>query len=197
MWRHIKRIFTFLMVFLIGWYVLETGVIQHIIPHIQSLLTEEEATEEEAVRYSFSLSKPIIPPDEIDRPLIRDAIFQLTNNLRQEQGAGALTQNEVLIEAADIRALETATNFSHTRPNGEAFHTVLTFAYDYQMAGENLAMGTYHGTDEEMATFLFNGWVDSEGHYKNMIEPEFTEIGIGVHYDNEMLYLVQIFGKPN
>ena len=40
-------------------------------------------------------------------------------------------------------------------------------------------MATYHTDEEGMAEFIFNGWVESEGHYENMIRPEYAEIGLG------------------
>lgn len=197
MWRSFKQIITLLLVFLIGWFVIEAGLIQDaLVPKLNGIFTVEETLQEQPLSQTSFIRNTIETPTEIDVDLIRDTIFQLTNDLRQEQGVGQLTLNETLIEVADIRALETESSFSHTRPNEEPFHTVLQGIYDYQMAGENLAMGTYHGTNTEMASFLFDGWVESEGHYENMIELGFTEIGIGVHSDGEILYLVQIFGTP-
>lgn len=58
-------------------------------------------------------------------------------------------------------------------------------------------MATYFKDEAGMAEFLFDGWVESEGHYANMVHPDFIEVGIGVHYDGEFLYAVQIFGKQN
>lgn len=196
MWRSIKRLAVLLVFFLIGWYALDAGLVQqYLVPKLDAVFRVEEPGEKPAQHFSL-VQELQHAPAEIDMALVRDTIFQLTNDLRQDQGAGPLVQNETLTQAADIRAVETEASFSHTRPNEEPFHTVLAEAYAYQMAGENLAMGTYHGTEAEMAAFLFDGWVESQGHYENMIEPGFTEIGIGVHYDGEMLYLVQIFGRP-
>lgn len=137
------------------------------------------------------------PPESVDDQLIRSTILQMTNDLRSQQGVGSLVENERLEAAANTRAVEIAESFSHTRPSGQEFYTVLAEAdvqYDYWLAGENLAMGTYHLDDARMAAFLFEGWVESQGHYENMIEPDFEELGIGVHYDGEYLYLVQTFG---
>ena len=47
-----------------------------------------------------------------------------------------------------------------------------------------------------MSQLIFEGWVDSKDHYETMINPEFDEIGIGIHYDGEILYATQFFGKP-
>ena len=136
-------------------------------------------------------------PDSVDKEQIEDTIFQLVNELSNELGAGFVIKNENLRLAADIRAVETEESFSHTRPNGTEPFTVLeeqeTF-YPYFMVGENLAMATYFRGDDHMARLIFDGWVDSEEHYKTMINPDFEEIGIGVHYDGEILYATQFFG---
>ena len=146
------------------------------------------------------LTAPFTRPDEIDYTLVEDKIMTLLNELRLEQGLLPLTKNETLKAAADHRAIETQTSFSHTRPDGTDFYTIILtddYWYPYQTVGENLAMATYFKDEAGMAEFLFDGWVESEGHYANMVHPDFLEVGIGVHYDGEFLYAVQIFGKQN
>ncbi|TLQ09677.1 CAP domain-containing protein [Marinilactibacillus psychrotolerans] len=136
---------------------------------------------------------------EVDYQVVEERIFVLLNNLRQEQGLNNLKKNDILKKAADLRAKETETSFSHTRPNGKNPFTVFEengLAYPYRVVGENLGMATYYLDEKEMAELLFNGWVESEGHYENMVRPEYEEIGIGVHYDGEFLYATQMFGTP-
>lgn len=139
------------------------------------------------------------PAYAIDAQAVENRIFERLNNLRKEKNVPLLKKNEVLKQAADERARETEESFSHTRPDGTETFTVLTepeHEYDYRLAGENLAMGTYIGSEEKMADLLFDGWVDSKGHYENMIQPDFQEVGIGVHYDGKNLYATQLFGTP-
>lgn len=135
--------------------------------------------------------------EDIDVDLIEQTIIQLLNDLREELGAAPLQSNDMLKAAATIRAIETEELFSHTRPDGSETFTVFNeegIHYPYRVAGENLGMATHYLSDEEMAELIFNGWVESEGHYENMIRPDFEEIGIGVHFDGEFLYATQLFG---
>lgn len=135
--------------------------------------------------------------DEIDYAVIENRIFELLNELRSEVGVPALTKNEALKLAGDQRAIETETLFEHKRPDGREPFTVLEeepHVYPYIWAGENLAMATYFSDEAYMADFIFNGWKDSPGHYENMVNPNFEEVGIGIHYDGEILYATQIFG---
>ena len=44
--------------------------------------------------------------------------FDLVNQVRQQNGLAALSWNDGLKAASDVRAAEAGTKFSHTRPNG-------------------------------------------------------------------------------
>ena len=57
-------------------------------------------------------------------------------------------------------------------------------------------MATYHVDDAHMARYIFQGWLDSQGHYENIINPSYTQMGVGVAYDEGILYLTQFFGHP-
>lgn len=138
---------------------------------------------------------------DIDDQLLREQILDLTNQTRADQGLPPLSQNSDLELAGDIRAQETVTSFSHTRPDGQDFFTVLQDSeappnYQYQVIGENLAMATYHIDDAHMARYIFQGWLDSQGHYENIINPSYTQMGVGVAYAEGILYLTQFFGHP-
>lgn len=137
--------------------------------------------------------------EEIDVAIVENRVLELLNELRNEVGVSPVTPNDQLKKAANIRAVETEESFSHTRPDGKATFTVLEESgidYNYQFAGENLAMGTNYLAEKEMAEWLFQGLKDSRGHYENMVNKDFEEVGIGVHYNGENLYIVQLFGTP-
>lgn len=136
---------------------------------------------------------------EVNYATVEQTIITLVNELRQGLELNPLTSNDMLKAGAIIRARETEESFSHTRPDGTDPFTVFQeegISYPYRMVGENLGMATYYMSDEEMAELLFNGWVESEGHYENMIRADYEEIGVGVHYDGEFLYATQLFGTP-
>ncbi|AZP04658.1 CAP domain-containing protein [Jeotgalibaca ciconiae] len=203
--KFFKKLLTTLLVISILFYIIDSGLlVTTILPYLENFFQVEEpndavsVSEDSSSMEHFIINNPISQPDSVDEGLIRDTILQLTNRLRTEQNVGTVQQNDTLQSAADIRAQESAESFSHTRPNGTEFHTVLNeggLEYFYSITGENLAMATYHLDDPGMAEFLFEGWVESPGHYENMIEAGFEELGVGVYYDGEILYLVQIFGS--
>ncbi|WP_373836425.1 CAP domain-containing protein [Jeotgalibaca arthritidis] len=199
--QFLKRAITIFLLIGTFFYVVDSGLlVTQIVPFFQNLApqapTSESITDSSSMEH-FVINQPFSQPDEVDEQLLRDTTLQLTNDLRSSLEVGTLTQNETLQQAADIRALESAQSFSHTRPDGSDFYTVLneeSLSYSYQITGENLALATYHLDDVGMAEFLFDGWVESPGHYQNMIEADFSELGVGIYYDGDILYLVQIFG---
>ncbi|MBT2732152.1 CAP domain-containing protein [Carnobacterium sp. ISL-102] len=157
---------------------------------------QEQATSESSTIIS---TNDLTDTDEIDVAVVENRVLELLNNLRKEVGVSPVSSNDQLKKAANIRAIETEESFSHTRPDGRATFTVLEepdVDYSYQLAGENLAMGTYYLAEKEMAEWLFKGLKESPGHYENMVKKDFEEVGIGVHYNGENLYVVQLFGTP-
>ena len=116
---------------------------------------------------------------------------QLLNDLRQSKGLRPLAwnPNSALQSAAQLRAQEIEEYFSHTRPDGSSCFTVLKqFGLTYGHCGENIAYGTY--LSAEGATEL---WINSPGHYKNMINPDFREVGLACYVSGENIYWVQLF----
>ena len=84
--------------------------------------------------------------------------------------------------AAQQRAGEIETAFSHTRPDGSNFTTALTAAgVTYRAAGENIAYG------QKSAGQVMQDWMNSAGHRANIMNGNFTSIGIG-HYKSCLLY---------
>ncbi|MDB6354108.1 M4 family metallopeptidase [Trichococcus sp. K1Tr] len=133
----------------------------------------------------------------INYVVVENKIMELLNGLRTENGLNTISENDTLKLAAANRAVEVASLFSHTRPDGSQWDTVLEgrpYVYDYKTIGENLAISTYSQGEEEMAAYIFDMWVNSSDYYANMINADYKEVGIGVHYNGGDIYAVQIFG---
>jgi uncharacterized protein YkwD len=58
--------------------------------------------------------------------------------------------------------------------------------YTWFMLGENIAMG--HTSEQQ----VMEGWINSPGHCKNIMNAGFTEVGFG----RDKNYWTQNFGKP-
>ena len=86
-----------------------------------------------------------------------------------------LSWNDVLAAAALAHSLDmNATgDFSHNSSDGTSFSARITAAgyTNWRSLGENIA----YGYTTEQA--VFNGWLQSEGHCKNMMNASFKEMG--------------------
>ena len=114
------------------------------------------------------------------------AMLALINAEREKIGVHPLTWSNSLESSAEIRAEEIARSFSHTRPDGTAWHSINNLAY-----GENIAAGN------KTAQATFNQWMNSSGHKANMLSDKFTIIGISAYYKSGSTYSyywVQLFG---
>ena len=118
-----------------------------------------------------------------------ERIVELVNQERLKAGLAPVSLDETLNKAAMTRAKETVTSFSHTRPNGTSFSTVLSdYKVSYRGAGENIAWG--QATPEE----VMNGWMNSSGHRANILNASFKKIGVGYYKAaNGRKYWSQLF----
>ena len=133
---------------------------------------------------------PIVQESSKNIEAERQEVLRLVNAERRKRGLGELTENPLLEGIADQRASEIIRLFDHTRPNGQSFDSLYQErgATGYGRWGENIAMG------QPDAAAVVTAWMNSQGHRENILRPEFTEIGIGVLYENGQMYWVQNFG---
>ena len=116
-------------------------------------------------------------------------VVNLVNEERAKAGLSPLTADRSVTSAAQRRAREIETNFSHTRPNGSSFSTALSEAgVNYRSSGENIAYG------QTSASSVMQGWMNSPGHRANILNANFTAIGVG-YYRNAagINYWTQLF----
>ncbi|WEG16675.1 stalk domain-containing protein [Alkalihalophilus pseudofirmus] len=105
-------------------------------------------------------------------------IFILTNEERQKHNRSPLALDVELSNVARIKSkdMHDVGYFAHNSPTyGTPFEMMDRFNISYRTAGENIAAGY---TDAEQVT---NGWINSPGHHRNMINDRFHRIGIGYH----------------
>lgn len=115
-------------------------------------------------------------------------VAMLVNQLRQENGLYELELSETLFDIAQLRAEETATMFSHMRPDGRSCFSVYDdWGLSYWYVAENIAAGQ---TDPES---VINTWLNSPGHKANMLSENVKFIGVGYVNYNGVNYWVQDF----
>ena len=106
--------------------------------------------------------------------------------------AGPLTWSTQLTQAAAAHSQDMVTNnfFSHTGSSGSTLSTrVNATGYAWSALGENIAAG--YGT----VNIVMDGWMDSDGHCSNIMNPGFQHIGVGYHPGGQYGHLwTQVFG---
>ena len=83
--------------------------------------------------------------------------------------------------------------FDHVNPDGEdPFDRMAKAGYNFLQAGENIAGGP------DAAAAAVAGWLKSPGHCANMMDPGYTEIGVGFYEGSGpyTYYWTQTFGRP-
>lgn len=106
--------------------------------------------------------------------------------------AAPLVWNENLEKAARGHSWDMSNNnyFSHTSKDGRSMEDRIVFAgYIFKgfksfAIGENIAFG------QTSITEVMNGWIKSPGHCKNLLNPQFKEVGVAEDHN----YWVQDFG---
>lgn len=116
-------------------------------------------------------------------------VIDIINNERLKAGLQELMVDENLSKAARIRSYELVKNdmFDHVRPDGRAWHTVLTedVPTEFRIRGENLATAFYTGYDKvvhQTPQQWYDQWEASPGHYENMMRDSYHFIGVGIYY---------------
>ena len=125
------------------------------------------------------------------------SILKLVNIERTNRGLDPLSIDIQLDQAANLHNDEMvrADMMSHQLP-GEASlgDRVRATGYSWTRVGENIAAG--YTTPEAVV----EAWMNSTGHKENILNPEFTHIGIGYEFapDNKNadfdVYWTQVFG---
>ena len=138
-------------------------------------------------------SEPFVPPTKLETKML--AQINAARAAGQDCGAKgiftvttALTLEPRLSAAAQAHAADMNTHayFSHTAPDGSTVGTRVTrTGYLWSRVGENIARG-YKNVDEVMS-----GWLASDGHCANLMNPAFTALGVGKSGD----YWVQVFAR--
>ncbi|MBY7142724.1 hypothetical protein KFZ56_06465 [Virgibacillus sp. NKC19-3] len=103
-------------------------------------------------------------------------VVELTNQEREKHGLRPLEIDTELSEVARDKSQDMAQNnyFSHDSPtHGSPFDMMQSYGVDYSTAGENIAKG--QTTPEQVV----NGWMNSDGHRANILNEDFTHIGVG------------------
>lgn len=132
---------------------------------------------------------------------VEERVFARTNDLRVKSGLAPL--------APETRLTETARSFAnyiagtgrleHDADGTTPAERVKKRGYAYCMVAENLAFEYSSGgfTPDRLSRTFIEHWSESPTHRGNMLQPDLTQIGVGVARNRSgEYYAVQVFGRP-
>jgi uncharacterized protein YkwD len=118
-------------------------------------------------------------------------LVELTNAERKKENLPALKFSPMLWKIARAHSANMAKQgkAEHKLDGKTPFQRLKEAGYRYAVAGENVAKGS----DDLPAVMA--AWMASPGHRKNILEPKYREIAIGIALDPEGVpYFTQLFG---
>ncbi|WP_404468007.1 CAP domain-containing protein [Sutcliffiella horikoshii] len=118
-------------------------------------------------------------------------VVELTNAEREKQGLAPLELDVELSKVAKDKSKDMQQNnyFSHNSPtHGSPFDMMKKYGIQYNTAGENIAQG------QQSPEEVVNAWMNSEGHRANIMNENFTHIGVG-HVEEGNYWTQMFIGK--
>jgi uncharacterized protein YkwD len=148
----------------------------------------------------FSSGNTASAPSTTNISSIINQIVSLTNNYRQQNGLSPVALNNQLSNAAQAHTENMAFQdfVSHTGADGSSVaQRVTATSYSWSIVAENIAAG------HQTAADVVQGWINSDGHRANLLNPNVTEVGIGYYFlandtgnENWNYYWTQVFSAP-
>lgn len=123
-------------------------------------------------------------------------VLSLTNEERARAGLAPLRENAQLNRAAQLHTdqMGASSRLEHVIPGAPYPNPIDRLAaahYDWQSYGENIAMG------QRSSAEVVSAWMNSAGHRANILNPRYTELGVGYALDgNGRPYYAQVFARP-
>jgi uncharacterized protein YkwD len=151
------------------------------------------------------LAMPLVPPAASEASDVGRRVLELVNEARASprrcgrtrfDAAPPLALSAVLQRAALDHARDMASHgkLSHRGSDGSTHAERATRAgYRWRVVGENIAAG------QPAAEQVVAGWLKSAGHCANLMDPDFSEMGVAyaaAPRDAKGIYWAQMFGAP-
>ncbi|CAN5121873.1 hypothetical protein BH11PLA2_BH11PLA2_17080 [soil metagenome] len=137
--------------------------------------------------------KKDVKKDEWKLSEVEQAVLDATNAERKDKKLEPLKANKLLTEAARAHAANMVkqNKLEHELDDKTVADRVTAQGYKYGRVGENIAW------NQRDAKHVLATWMDSEGHRKNILNADYTELGVAaVKNTKGEIYWVQVFGRP-
>jgi len=142
----------------------------------------------------------VLPPPGVKHlPKVEDLVFELTNQARRAKGLPPFIQDAELTQVARAFSDDMLVRrfFDHTTPDGVSFDERIADRYRHRvrLMGENIwyASGYNVGKIRQVAKEIVDDWMSSPGHRDNILDPQFTHLGVGVSARHHSIRATQEF----
>lgn len=158
------------------------------IPGTDPAATDPAATEPEAAENPETQAPTEVPLYDISGYSLGSLEYAMEAEINAARAAGGLSEiglDSRLSAVASCRAGEIARLWSHTRPDGRDYATVLE---DYGYGASRAAELLVHLNGEGDAAAIVSMWLGSDSHRENLMG-SWSAIGIGVYWENGYTYV--------
>jgi len=125
-------------------------------------------------------------------------LLAFTNTMREQDKKSALSYNEKLAHAAEMKAQDMFAQqyWDHNAPDGSRpWKWIAAAEYSYIEAGENLARGF------DSAEAIVQAWMNSPSHRENVLKPVYSEVGFaavdGTLGGKQTTLVVALYAQPS
>ncbi len=131
---------------------------------------------------------------------VEDEVLRLSNEERAKAGLKPMSMDSSMRNAARYKAEEMLQYryFDHNSPyTGSPFELLKKFNVSYNAAGENIQSSTGRSKASVTAEYIVTNWMNSPGHRANILNGNFTRMGVGVAFSSNgnLAYESQLFAN--
>ena len=152
-----------------------------------------------AINRMNSPAQALTPPPVFHLNEIEDKIFDLTNKMRREYGVHELKLEDVLRDTARRHSDDMILRnfFSHNNPDGLSPEDRICIEHRrlIGITSENIWYGSGYDPSggNQIAEMVMTDWMNSPGHRRNILDPEFNHLGVGVSFKAPEIRVTQNF----
>ncbi len=121
-------------------------------------------------------------------------LFENINVERKKKGISALTFDKNVSYIASARASQIAYECDFESDGLQYYELMKQYGINFSKAVENIAAG--HAEAKSVVSGNDSSWKTSQTHYENMLSEDYSKVGVGVDYSEELGYIwVAIFSN--
>lgn len=152
--------------------------------------------------YMALCASPIAWAAQPDTSQVERRVIESTNDFRRGERLRPVARDDRLDAAARSFAqfMAQTAKYGHDADGSSPSARARRHGYDYCLVSENISYqySSRGFTTADLATQIFEGWKNSPGHRKNMLDADAGDTAVAVARSERTgyYYAVQMFGKP-